>query len=98
MGVATDERTQPAVAPFAIGATIFAGALVTGPLTGGSFNPARSLGPALIGGVWTAHWLYWTAPIAGMCVAMRLYDALRGVSAPSATQAVPTGVEGPIDA
>ena len=98
MGVATDERTHPAVAPFAIGATIFAGALVTGPLTGGSFNPARSLGPALIGGVWTAHWLYWIAPIAGMCIAMRLYDALRGASAPSARQGVPTGVEGPIDA
>ena len=39
MGVATDDRTPPAVAPFAIGATVFAGALVTGPLTGGSFNP-----------------------------------------------------------
>src|SRR4051812_45096389 len=35
MGVATDDRTPAAVAPFAIGATVFAGALVTGPLTGG---------------------------------------------------------------
>lgn len=77
MGVATDERTPPAVAPFALGATIFAGALVTGPLTGGSFDPARSLGPAVVGGVWTAHWLYWVAPIAGMMLGMRLYDALR---------------------
>jgi aquaporin Z len=59
LSVATDRRTPPSVAPFAIGATVFAGALVTGPLTGGSFNPARSLGPAVVGGVWTAHWLYW---------------------------------------
>jgi glycerol uptake facilitator-like aquaporin len=65
MGVATDERTPTAVAPFAIGVTIFVGALVTGPLTGGSFNPARSLGPAILGGVWTAHWLYWVAPMRG---------------------------------
>jgi aquaporin NIP len=43
MGVATDDGSPPAVAPFAIGATVGAGALVTGPLTGGSFNPARSL-------------------------------------------------------
>ena len=50
MGVATDERTPTAVAPFAIGITIFAGALVTGPLTGGSFNPARTLGPAICTG------------------------------------------------
>jgi aquaporin Z len=78
MGVATDDRTPPAVAPFAIGATVFAGALVTGPLTGGSFNPARSLGPAVASGIWTAHWLYWLAPIVGMIAGMQLYDLLRG--------------------
>jgi aquaporin Z len=81
MGVATDARTPPKVAPFAIGATVFAGALVTGPLTGGSFNPARTLGPALVGGIWTSHWLYWAAPVLGMVVAMRTYDSLRGGSA-----------------
>lgn len=77
MGAAVDERAIPAVAPFAIGVTVFAGALVTGPLTGGSFNPARSLGPAVIGGVWNAHWLYWLAPIAGMMLGMRAYEFLR---------------------
>lgn len=94
MGVATDERTPASVAPFAIGATVFAGALVTGPLTGGSFNPARTLGPALVGGVWTAHWLYWLAPIAGMILGMRLYDALR--DSEMSSDQVPTGTEGPI--
>jgi aquaporin NIP len=77
MGVATDDRARPAVAPFAIGATVGAGALVTGPLTGGSFNPARSLGPAVVSGVWSAQWLYWIAPIAGMVLAMRLYGCLQ---------------------
>jgi glycerol uptake facilitator-like aquaporin len=95
MGVATDERTPAAVAPFAIGVTVFAGALVTGPLTGGSFNPARTLGPALIGGIWTGHWLYWAAPILGAVLGMRLYDALRTPAAP-ATASIPTGTEGPI--
>lgn len=96
ISVATDERTPSAVAPFAIGATVFAGALVTGPLTGGSFNPARSLGPAVVGGVWNAHWLYWCAPIGGMVVAMRAYEILRGARAPSFREDVVTGVEGPI--
>ena len=94
MGVATDARTPPSVAPFAIGATIFAGALVTGPLTGGSFNPARSLGPALIGGVWTAHWLYWAAPILGVVSGMWAYEALREPGALGDEGAV--GTEGPI--
>jgi MIP family channel proteins len=77
MAVATEESSPPAVAPFAIGATVFAGALVTGPLTGGSFNPARSLGPAIVSSEWTAHWVYWVAPITGMVMAMRLYELLR---------------------
>jgi MIP family channel proteins len=95
MGVATDERSPAAVAPFAIGATVFAGALVTGPLTGGSFNPARSLGPAVVGGVWTAHWLYWAAPIAGMIAGMWLYTLLKPGSA-ALTAGEPLGTEGPI--
>lgn len=95
MAVATDERTNPAVAPFAIGATVGAGALVTGPLTGGSFNPARTLGPALLEHRWDAHWLYWAAPIAGMMLGMRLYDALR--TAPPSDSALPLGTEGVIE-
>ena len=31
------------------------------PLTAGSFNPARTLGPAVVGGIWTIYWLYWLA-------------------------------------
>jgi glycerol uptake facilitator-like aquaporin len=96
MGVATDERTPAAVAPFAIGATVFAGALVTGPLTGGSFNPARSFGPALASGVWTAHWLYWLAPIAGMSLGMRLYEVLRPAQADAGQPSSVLGTEGPI--
>ena len=96
MAVATDERTPAAAAPFVIGATVFAGALVTGPLTGGSFNPARTLAPAVAGGVWSAHWLYWAAPILGMVAAVHAYERLRGASAPAVPRRVPMGVTGPI--
>ena len=96
MAVATDERTPASVAPFAIGATVFAGALVTGPLTGGSFNPARSLGPAVVGGIWTSHWLYWLAPTIGMVAAMPMYEWLRGASTVAIPKDVPLGVEGPV--
>ncbi len=97
MAVATDERAPAAIAPFAIGATVFAGALVTGPLTGGSFNPARSLGPAIVGGIWTSHWLYWAAPIIGMVGAMHLYELVRGAATePSVGRDVVVGLEGEV--
>lgn len=51
-----------------LGTVVAVGAFVTGPYTGGSFNPARSFGPALASGVWTAHWLYWLAPTLGFLV------------------------------
>ncbi|MEO7360399.1 MAG: aquaporin [Gemmatimonadaceae bacterium] len=95
--VATDERIPRSAPPFVIGATVFAGALVTGPLTGGSFNPARSLGPAVASGLWEAHCLYWIAPIIGMLFAARLYEYLRGASAPAMVpHGVPIGLDGPI--
>jgi len=90
IALSSDDRAPTALASVLIGATVFAGALVTGPLTGGSFNPARSLGPAVMSGQWTAHWLYWIAPIAGMLGSMHLYEFLRPASVmdaiPAATQ------------
>lgn len=94
--VATDPRTPPAVAPLAVGGTVGLCAL-QGALTGASMNPARSLGPAVASGVFTAHWLYWLAPIAGMLAAARLFDWLRHARAHPAAREAALGVEGPID-
>lgn len=95
--VATDVRVPRSIVPFVIGLTVFAGALVTGPLTGGSFNPARTLGPAVVGNIWSAHWLYWIAPIAGMMIAARVHEFLRGATPPGdVPHGVPIGLEGPI--
>jgi aquaporin Z len=61
-----------------IGAAVGLCALVGGPLTGASMNPARSLGPALVAGEWSAHWIYWLAPVTGMVVAGKLVEYLVG--------------------
>ena len=45
------------------GAAVVAFILFAGPISGGSFNPARSLAPAIISGNLTALWIYLTAPI-----------------------------------
>lgn len=77
MAAATDNRAPRGIAPLAIGLAVGVCALVGGPLTGASMNPARSFGPALVGGQWTAHWLYWAAPIVGMLLAASAYAAIQ---------------------
>lgn len=95
MAVATDRRVADGFAAIAVGLTVGFCALTGGPLTGASMNPARSFGPALVGGLWRAHWLYWLAPTSAMMVAARAYDFLRSVSPPMEPN-VPLGVQGPI--
>ena len=63
--VATDGRAEGQLAAVAIGSIVAVGALVGGPITGASMNPARSLGPALVAGDLTAIWLYLLAPSLG---------------------------------
>ena len=82
ISVATDRRVNGAVPGLAIGLTVVFLVWVGGPATGGSMNPARSLGPALVSGrgalsVW---WMYALGPCLGAVVAARLYEALRGGS------------------
>lgn len=80
ISVATDRRVNGAVPGLAIGLIVVVDVLIGGPVTGGSMNPARSLGPALFaGGAAIAnYWIYCVGPIVGAMVAARLYEALRG--------------------
>jgi aquaporin Z len=43
------------------------------PVSGTSLNPARSFGPALISGTWTAQWLYLIAPPLGGMMGLLLF-------------------------
>ena len=42
-------------------------------ISGASMNPARSLAPALLSGVWSDLWLYWTATFVGTSVIALIY-------------------------
>lgn len=46
------------------------------PLSGMSMNPARTIGSALIPGVWNSVWIYFVAPPLGMLLAATLYQGL----------------------
>jgi aquaporin Z len=62
-----------------------AGALVASyivfeaPLSGMSMNAARTVGSAVLAQVWTALWIYFTAPLLGMLAAAQLYMATHGM-------------------
>jgi MIP family channel proteins len=58
------------------GLAVGAAVLVASPYTGGALNPARALGPALAGGFWAAHGVFWVGPLAGGVLAGWLHDRL----------------------
>jgi MIP family channel proteins len=74
MAVATDDRAPAAIAPIAVGFALAVGVFIAGPVTGGSVNPARSLGPMLVAGDLTSVWLYVLGPIIGGVLGALLYD------------------------
>jgi len=64
---------------------VFAGLMVAtyigleAPYSGMSMNPARTFASALLAQVWTAVWIYFTAPLLGMLLAAELYVRQRGI-------------------
>jgi MIP family channel proteins len=60
-------------APFAYGTTLAFLVMAGGPLTGGSFNPARWFGPALVGNQWGDVWPYLAGPIVGALFAVAVF-------------------------
>ena len=74
ISVATDERAPAGVAPLAVGFALACGVLIAGPITGGSLNPARTLGPMIVAGQFTAVWVYIVVPIVGAVLAALVYD------------------------
>jgi MIP family channel proteins len=78
MAVATDTRATGEAAAIAIGGTIGLDAMVGGPISGASMNPARSLGPALVSGELHGLWIYLTAPFVGAALGAVAYQLIRG--------------------
>jgi len=61
------------IAPIAIGFIVGANILAAGPFSGGSMNPARSTGPAIVSGDFSEIWIYWVGPLIGGGLAGLIY-------------------------
>ena len=85
--VAVRYRVPAAVAAIAIPTALAAGLIVSGALTGGSLNPARTFGPALLSGEFANHWVYWAGPLAGALIAVLVFA---GLTAGQPTDAEPS--------
>ena len=91
LNVSTGHMEKGIMAGVAIGGTVALEALIGGPVSGASMNPARSIGPAIVSGHLESLWLYVMAPVVGAYLAYPMCRIIQGKACcSSASQA---GVE-----
>jgi len=72
--LATEKHEGTFIAPVGIGLSLFVAELMGVFYTGGSVNPARSFGPAVVTHSFHSyHWIYWVGPILGALLASGFY-------------------------
>ncbi|KAF1356235.1 aquaporin-like protein [Delphinella strobiligena] len=76
--LAAEKHKGTFIAPVGIGLSLFIAELTGVFFTGGSLNPARSFGPALVDLEFAGyHWIYWVGPILGSLVAAGFYKFIK---------------------
>ena len=75
--------TRPAKQAALVGGTLFILILLIGHLTGASFNPARSIGPALSSGHWSNILVYLIGPLLGAIFASIPFRILHRTETPT---------------
>lgn len=78
LNTATGSRSIGHNAALAVGATVALLGLFASPISGASMNPARSLGPDIVGNDYTGWWVYLAGPVAGAVLAVVIIWAVRG--------------------
>ena len=53
--------------------------LFASPISGASMNPARTLGPDIVGNDYTGWWVYIAGPVIGAAIAVMIIGAVRGL-------------------
>ena len=71
----TSKKEFSSISGLIIGLVVTGIILFAGPISGGSFNPARSMAPAIVSGNITALWVYISAPTLGAILAMLIWKS-----------------------
>ncbi|KAK7394497.1 hypothetical protein VNO78_15026 [Psophocarpus tetragonolobus] len=82
MAVATDRNATGQLSGVAVGCSVCIASIVAGPISGGSMNPARTLGPAIAISSYKGLWLYFVGPITGAVLAAWSYNVIRDTEHP----------------
>jgi aquaporin TIP len=77
-GTAVRKDGVGSIAPLLIGLTVALDIIAIGGVSGAAMNPARWLGPALVGGNFADAWIYWVGPIVGAALAALLWKHVLG--------------------
>ncbi|PON67306.1 Major intrinsic protein [Trema orientale] len=75
--VATDTKAVGELAGIAVGSSVCITSILAGPVSGGSMNPARTLGPALASNHYKAIWVYFVGPVIGTLLGAWTYRIIR---------------------
>jgi aquaporin Z len=92
LGTASAAQNVGAIGALGVGGYIAAAGLWSAPVSGTSMNPARSFGPALVSGDWTAYWVYLVGPLLGAAIAVGCAMILRGRGGDAIAHAAGSGV------
>ena len=74
-------------AAIAVGSTVALLGLFASPISGASMNPARTLGPGIVGADLTGWWVYVFGDIIGAAIAVVIIILVRGLPVKEETEA-----------
>lgn len=75
--VSTDRTAIGDLGGIAVGSAVCITSILAGPVSGGSMNPARTIGPAIASSSYKGLWVYIVGPVTGTLLGALSYDFIR---------------------